>query len=483
MSKRTFHTFNPRNNCNNDKLFLCNSKEEANILLVKAEQAFQSLQKKTNQDISALFIEIGCAMEEEKLSIKNVYKKESGLSSDRFEREFNRTIHQLNLFSSHLKSQPYSEKQEIVALTKDKILKKKKIGIGPVLIIGAGNFPLAYSTIGGDSIAALAAKNPIVVKAHPHHTGTSLTIAKIVIKILRKLNFPEGTFTHLIDDTYDLGCFLAKHKTIKAIGFTGSLKGGQAFMKYGFERPNPIPVFAEMGSSNPVVLLKSVLKQTNTSFPKEIAQSICSDSGQFCTKPGLLFVPKTEGSKSFIEDIKNEIFEFENHPMLHPEVKINFDNKIDLLKKSFRSDQLIKEKEHKDIPKHYPRKSILVADINALKEKPFVQDEVFGPHLSIILYEDEHDLPAHIKNLRGQLTLSVFGDFQKERTPMESIIEIGSIIAGRVIINGLPTGVEVSIAMQHGGPFPASSDSRYTAVGPVSIDRFQRSVTFQNNRI
>lgn len=483
MSRRTFQTFNPNKNRFNSEVYTCHSEEEANSLLIKSEKAYTLLQKKSNVEIYDLLVVIVDKLRDKKSSIENIYIKETGLSSDRFDSEFQRTINQTLLFAEHIISEEYILNQEFKNTTQNKFLIKKKVGVGPVLIIGASNFPLAYSTIGGDSIAALAAKNPIIVKAHPYHTGTSLLVSKIVIEALDELKFPEGSFTHFINDNYEFAQFLATHKTIKAIGFTGSFQGGQAFMKYGMDRVQPIPVFSEMGSVNPVVILKSLFQKIPGDFAKEIASAVCNDSGQFCTKPGLLFIPKVKGFKTLLSQIKNEILSFEIQPMLHPEILRNFEKKIENLKQAFTIAELIIEKHHKAQQSYYPRKSILITEITALNNQPFLEEEIFGPHLTILLYEDEQELKSQLQTLKGQLTFSIFNAPDHQEEIIKSLTEIGTRMAGRIIFNGLPTGVEVCASMQHGGPYPASSDSRFTAVGPHSIERFQRSVTFQNNRI
>ena len=483
MSRRTFQTFNPKKNHFNSEVYTCHSEEDANLLLIKSEKAFSLLQKKSNDDIHCLLVAIVDKLESKKIALRNIYIEETGLSIDRFDSEFQRTINQTLLFAEYIISDSYILKQECKNETQNKLLIKKKVGIGPVLIIGASNFPLAYSTIGGDSIAALAGKNPIIVKAHPYHTGTSLLVSKIIIQVLDELKFPEGSFTHLINDNYEFGQFLATHKTIKAIGFTGSFQGGQAFMKYGIDRAQPIPVFSEMGSVNPVVILESFFKEMNHDLPKQIAYAICNDSGQFCTKPGLLFIPKVKGFKTLVTQIKDEILSFENQPMLHPEIQRNFEKKIENLKQVFTNSELTIEKHHKTKQSYYPRKSMLTTEITALKNQSVLHEEVFGPHLTILLYEDEQELETQLKTLKGQLTFSIYTASVQNETIIDSLTEIGSKMAGRIIFNGLPTGVEVCCSMQHGGPYPSSSDSRFTAVGPHSIERFQRSVTFQNNRI
>ncbi len=482
MSRRAFCTFNPKENTSNTQKYFCHTLEEVDQMVHEASKAYTLLAHKTNQDVCDLL----CLIKQNLLSVKediaSMYCTESGLSRVRFESEFNRTLFQLELFAKHITKVEYISSLNREQELNNKHLAKRIIGIGPVLVLGASNFPLAYSTIGGDSVAALAAKNPIIVKAHPFHVGTSNLIATAIRKAINVLEFPEGTFAHVIDDGYEKATYIANHTSIKAIGFTGSQKGGEAFLKIANSRKFPIPVFAEMGSSNPVVILESALKRKRKILIENITNSVCSDSGQFCTKPGLFFVPKSNDSRSFISELNNAIFTFPDQPMLHPSIQKDFEKKTARLLDTFGAESFFQSSSNHKAG-HFPKKSILHTTCNSFATFPFLQEEIFGPHTSIFSYTSHKELIQSLQGLNGQLTFSIFGSKEKDGIVLDELISMGTQKAGRIILNNLPTGVEVGSSMHHGGPYPASSDSRFTAVGTDSIARFQRSVTFQDFRI
>lgn len=481
MSQRDFCSFNPKDNTFNTERYTCHSIEDVDQMIRRASRSYHLLADKTNQEIHDLLLLIKQNLISIKENIASIYCKESGLSRERFETEFTRSIFQLELFSKHIIDPEYISTLNRKQLVNKKRLQKRKIGIGPVLVLGASNFPLAYSTIGGDSIAALAGKNPVIVKAHPFHVGTSSLVDSAIQKAINKLGFPKNTFSHIIDDGYELATYLANHNDIKAIGFTGSQKGGEVFLKISNNRKSPIPVFAEMGSSNPVVLLESALKEDREILIEKITNAVCTDSGQFCTKPGLFFIPKNDTS-DFMEQLKESIFEFQAQPMLHPRIKEEFEKKTALLCETFGKESFFQSSQS-NTPEHFPKKSILHTTCASLLTFPFVQEEIFGPHTSIFSYSSHKELLQTLHELNGQLTFAIFGSKEKDGTILDKLISVGADKAGRIIFNDLPTGVEVVATMQHGGPYPASSDSRFTAVGTDSIARFQRSVTFQDFRI
>lgn len=481
MSQRTFRTFNPLKNTFNNKSHTVNTVDEVNALLDKAKEAQLILGQKTNENIGQFLLTIKDKLLEIADELQIVYCEESGLGENRFKNEFARTVDQLVLFSNYLKSKNHQSdlysKEEIA----DKIFIKKKIGIGTVLILGASNFPLAYSTMGGDSIAALASKNPIIVKAHPFHAGTSSMVSTVVHEAVKEMGFPIGTFSHILDDKYDLATYTAGHEYIKAIGFTGSQLGGEAILKIANNRKNPIPVFAEMGSSNPVIILNSFLENGDTSLAKKIANSVCTDAGQFCTKPGLLFIPNNIAGVELSQEVKAEVLRFPDHPMLQPSIQRKFENSIQMIRTHFGESLFSEASRSTGVNKQFPERSILISNIKELSSHPFLQEEIFGPHVSIFHYDNESELIPVLNQLRGQLTFSIFST--KQDAFLESLTQVGVSLAGRIIFNDMPTGVNVCASMHHGGPYPASSDSRFTAVGTDSIKRFQRSVTIQDFRI
>jgi NADP-dependent aldehyde dehydrogenase len=308
------------------------------------------------------------------------------------------------------------------------------------------------------------------------HVGTSLEVSNCILSALRKLNLEEGIFQHLIDDGFEVATQLITDARIQAIGFTGSIRGGRAIMDLASKRKSPIPVFAEMGSANPVVFLENGFEEKIHHFASLFAGSICNDAGQFCTKPGLFFIPKSEKGIEFTTRLIEEVIEYASFYMLHPTIQ----NKFEQLKKereSLVANSLIENKGL--LESLQGRQAILQVNAKEFLAHNQLQEEVFGPFALIISYENSAELKTCLAILEGQLTGTIVGDNIKS-PDFEDVIDLLSTKVGRLIFNGVPTGVRVDEAMNHGGPYPASSDSRFTAVGTQSITRFLRNLTFQN---
>lgn len=471
-----FRTFNPQLNDFNQEVYFRSLNEEVESTLASLENAFQFLSKTSNEQRNLLLRTITSKLFESELEIKHFYCSESGLSESRYEIEFKRTIFQLTSFSDLLLSTENSSILNTEATENLPSLTKKSLPIGPVLVLGASNFPLAYSTIGGDSVAALAAGCPVIVKAHPMHVGTSLAVYNCIQKALLEINFPSSIFQHLIDDGYDLVTQLTKDKRIKAIGFTGSIRGGRAIIDLANTRPDPIPVFAEMGSANPVIFLENGFENEINHYSKLFAASICNDAGQFCTKPGLFFIPKNSFGEQLSSALQAKISEQQSVVMLHPSIWKNFEKLKNERKSTPNSVFFEIEKEQKGI---IGKQAILKIDAKEFLKNHTLQEEVFGPFAVIISYSNEEELFDCIESLEGQLTASIIANTEKSGL-FDKLVNYIQHKVGRIILNGVSTGVRVDKNMQHGGPYPSSSDTRFTAVGTDSIARFTRNVTFQN---
>jgi NADP-dependent aldehyde dehydrogenase len=408
---------------------------------------------------------------------------ESGLPAQRLQGELARTTNQLYMFADLLEEGSWVEAIIDTAIPDRKPLprvdiRKMMVPVGPAVVFGASNFPLAYSVAGGDTAAALAAGCPVIVKAHPAHPGTSALVASAIKKAAQQHNMPEGVFSMLYDDGYAIGEALVKHPKTKIVTFTGSFKGGTALMKMARERDEPIPVFAEMGSINPIVLLPMALENRAEELAK-IYGSITTNAGQFCTKPGLLFAIKSAGLERFKKVLGEGITGVNSATMLTPGIRANFDKlaKDRLEEKTVsvigQSDKLDKEKINQGLA--------VVTEISAsafLADEKY-KEEVFGPYSMLVVADDITQLEQVVGSLQGQLTATVMAE--KEELPnYKQITDKLADLAGRVILNGPPTGVEVGNAIMHGGPFPATSDSRFTSVGTSSIKRFVRPVCWQN---
>ncbi len=408
---------------------------------------------------------------------------ESGLPAQRLQGELNRTTNQLYMFADLLEEGSWVEAIIDTAIPDRKPLpridiRKMMVPIGPAVVFGASNFPLAYSVAGGDTAAALASGCPVVVKAHPAHPGTSALVAEAVKKAAEKHKMPQGVFSILYDDGFAIGEALVKHPKTKIVTFTGSLRGGMALMKMARERNEPIPVFAEMGSINPVILLPQALENRAEELAK-ICGSITANAGQFCTKPGLLLAVKSEGLERFKQALAEGIANVDSATMLTTGICANF-GKLSRDRVAESAVSVIAQSGKLDTGKINQGLAV-VTEITAsafLADEKY-KEEVFGPYSMLVVADDIAQLEQVLNSLHGQLTASVMAE-AGELSKYKSITDKLADMAGRVILNGPPTGVEVGNAINHGGPFPATSDSRFTSVGTSSIKRFVRPVCWQN---
>jgi NADP-dependent aldehyde dehydrogenase len=356
-------------------------------------------------------------------------------------------------------------------------IRKMLVSIGPVVVFGAANFPLAYSTAGGDTASALAAGCPVIVKAHPAHPETSALVASAIHKAMEKTGMPKGVFQHVFGNSFEVGQALVKHPLTKAVGFTGSLAGGKALFDIANQRPEPIPVFAEMSSINPVILLPETLKKEAASTAQKLAASITLGVGQFCTNPGLIIAMEGEGLQQFINTLAEEIRRSLPGTMLHQGIADNYSAK---LKRALEQKGVTVEAESADAGSSAQGRPLVAsAPAQEFIKNPALAEEVFGPFSLIIRCSDRDELCSVVNRLHGQLTTTIMGD-ESEVAQHSNLLNVIIEKAGRVILNGVPTGVEVCPAMMHGGPFPATTDSRFSAVGIDAIKRFARPVAFQN---
>lgn len=356
-------------------------------------------------------------------------------------------------------------------------IRKTKVPLGPVVVFGASNFPFAYSTAGGDTACALAAGCTVVVKAHPAHPRTSEMVAGAIQSAAKRCKMPEGIFEHIYGASTDVGRWLTFHPKTKAIGFTGSYAGGKALFDWANQRKEPIPVFAEMGSVNPVYLFPEKLAESADEIAKMYAASITLSSGQFCTNPGLIVGIAGESLESFKKALAKRIREIVPETMLHAGISKAFWEKrkkaletpeVDLVAESG-----IKPAENQALP------TIACTSAEAFCKNNLLHQEIFGPYSLVIECHDIEGMQAVAEVMEGQLTSTLMATGEEIKNNQELVDEIRDK-CGRIIINGVPTGVEVCLSMHHGGPFPATTDSRFTAVGADGISRFARPVSYQN---
>jgi len=334
---------------------------------------------------------------------------------------------------------------------------------------------LAYSTMGGDAVSALAVGCPVMIKAHESHLCTNALVAEVVMKAALSTQMPDGVFSSLNGDGLETGKQLVLHPNTAAVGFTGSFKGGKALFDLGMTREKPIPVFAEMGSVNPIFLLPNVLKGNRDELVTKLVSSMTMTAGQFCTKPGILVVQQSDNTDIFIKDLKTALEKIEAVPLLNKSIAANFHRGIN----EIQQDPKVTLVSNDNTASQKASPVLATVDSDQFIQNPKLHFEIFGPYALVVICKDSKDFLRIGGIIEGQLTASIFfesNEIEQVRLLMEVLVEK----AGRIICNGVPTGVEVCAAMTHGGPFPASTDYRFTAVGHYSIRRWLRPVTFQN---
>ncbi|MEI6655729.1 MAG: aldehyde dehydrogenase (NADP(+)) [Verrucomicrobiota bacterium] len=405
---------------------------------------------------------------------------ECGLSEARIHSERARTVNQLRIFAAMARDHTWLDSRIETALPDRQPgpkpdLRRLLVPIGPVVVFGSSNFPLAYSVVGGDTASALATGNPVIVKAHAAHPGTSELVAEAVLAALRSLGLSAGFFAMLHGCGETIGISLVKHPDTRAVGFTGSFAGGRALFDAAASRPDPIPVFAEMSGLNPIVLLPGAVRVRPTEIATIIAQSITQGVGQFCTKPGLILLSEGPGADAFRNALASAITAVAPAPMLHAGIAGSYQDGCRHASSHPALRVLARAAATSDACEGAAL--VVATDAAGLLADASLRHEVFGPFSMVVSITAPEQIDAVLHSLGGQLTASVFAE-PDELAPelLDSLVQI----AGRVIVNGVPTGVEVCTASNHGGPWPATTDSRFTAVGPTAYLRFVRPVAYQN---
>ncbi len=407
--------------------------------------------------------------------------EETGYPQPRVIVERNRTCSQLRMFAEIAASEQWREIVVDPALpdrtpTPRPDLRSMMVPLGPIVVFGAANFPLAYSTAGGDVASALAVGCPVIVKAHDAHLGTHALVAEVIMNAARQTDMPEGVFSALVGDGYETGRQLVLHPDTAAVGFTGSQQGGRALFDLGHQREKPIPVFAEMGSVNPVFLLPGAVAADVEALAKTLAGSIALSVGQFCTQPGILVALRNSDTVHLLDMLKIELEKMTTAPMLHTEIYRSFHNGIESIR---NHDGLNMICDVMPAPGLHTSPVLATVDATNFLNQPQLHLEVFGPFSLCVLCSDPDQMEMVASSLDGQLTATIHAA-ETEHNRTSDLMEVLSEKAGRIVIKGVPTGVEVCGAMTHGGPYPASTDSRFTAVGARSVRRWVRPVTYQN---
>lgn len=477
-----FNAVNPAKNKKISPIFHEATQGEIIDAIKKAEEAFKVYRNKSGKE-KAVFLE---TIAEEIFALGDILIKrcceETGLPETRISGERGRTINQLKLFAGLLREGSWIDARIETAEPERKPFPKPDIrsmkkALGPVGIFGASNFPLAFSVAGGDTASALAAGCSIVVKAHPAHPGTCEMIANAIASAVQKTGMPDGTFSMVHGFSTEVGMTIVKHPFIKAIGFTGSLRGGKAIYDAAVQRLEPIPVYAEMGSTNPVFILPGALKEKKEEIAKGLTASVALGVGQFCTNPGLVFYENSGDAKIFQETAINNFTEIAAGTMLTEGIQQAYKNGIENIRKNDRINLLAEGKS--GVGNSEGTAYLMQTDASNFLSNEKLEEEIFGPSTLNVTANDKSELIKAAENLKGHLTATLHAT-EEDLKNYKELVEILERKAGRLIINGYPTGVEVCYSMVHGGPFPATTDSKTTSVGTLAINRFTRPVCYQN---
>ncbi|MFD2919051.1 aldehyde dehydrogenase (NADP(+)) [Terrimonas rubra] len=454
---------------------------EIDKLLQKAQEVLMFLKKTTVTERARLMHHIADAIEALGEELLLTAQQETNLPVARLATEKARTVFQWRSYADAVATGNVLAVRIDTALPNrmpapKPDLRKTYLPVGIVTVFCASNFPFAYSTGGGDTASAIAAGCPVVVNAHSAHVQTSVIMAGAIAAGIEKAGFPASVFSHVISEGFENGQYLVQHPLVKAVGFTGSYMGGKTLYDLAQKRAEPIPVFAEMGSVNPVFVLPKKLKADPKKLAEQYAASLTLGVGQFCTNPGIIIVPDIPEFDLFLDTLATTVTETSPAMMLHKGIAGSYHkNKqatitqpgVSVLAEAANTNELA------------GNATVAITGKDNFVHNKTVAHEVFGPFGLVVKYHSTEDAIAIAQSLEGQLTATVWAETEEAGDNRE-LINLISEKCGRIIFNGFPTGVEVCYAMQHGGPFPAATDSRFTSVGPDAIQRFARPVSFQN---
>jgi 2,5-dioxopentanoate dehydrogenase len=481
--QKTFFGFDPRQNRRLETPFYEATLEEVDRALELAEKAFSKFRAASAEDVAQFLRMIADEIVALGDDLIDTASAESGLGKDRLTGERARTVNQLRLFADLVRDGSYLDARIDVALPDRKPLprpdmRRMLIPVGPVVVFAASNFPFAFSVAGGDTASALAARNPVVLKAHPAHPATSEMVARAVLLAVEKSGMPDGTFSllHATDPAISLA--LVKHRAAKSVAFTGSERAGRAIFNAASQRPDPIPAFVEMGSINPVFVLPGALGKSADGVAQGLFGSINLGVGQFCTCPGVIVGKRDESFSRFQQKLAASFEKAEPGTMLYSKIREGYENAVarvgNIKGVSTHRTSHSASAERTEAPP-----VLFETDAETWLRSDALASEIFGPSAIVVACESDDDLLRIARGLPGTLTATIHGmsaDLEQHR----ELVEVLETKAGRLIFNGFPTGVEVSHAMHHGGPYPATADTKFTSVGTAAILRFLRPVCYQN---
>lgn len=491
-----FYATDPQSGRALPTLYLAASPEQVDTAAWRAWQAFHSMQERAAADRAALLDAIADEIMALGQDLLATASDETGLGPARLVSERERTVATLKMFAAMVRKGDWVEAaidpgQPSRRPTPKPDVRRMLKPLGPVAVFGAGNFPLAYSTAGGDTASALAAGCPVIVKGHPGHPGTGELVAQAVAAAVAASGFDPGIFSFLHAGgprEMAIGQQLVKHPAVRAVGFTGSQSGGMALARLAADRPDPIPVFAEMGSTNPVFALPGALEAQGEAIAERLTASATSANGQMCTCPGLLFALRGPAAETLLRAIAKQLNEAAPQTMLSERTQRIFSGRVqevgqtpgvELRGGSLNAGHRAAGESAGAANAIRCSPALFKTTFDVFRKTPTLREEIFGPALLAVLCDDADQLAAAAAAVQGGLTGSIWAGAADSALArrLQAILEQR---VGRIIFNGVPTGVEVCPAMVHGGPYPATNQPHTTAVGPFAIQRWVRPVCYQN---
>ena len=482
-SGAAFHGFDPAAGAKLEPVYHGASIEDVNLAADLADEAFVTFSKLPGSERARFLRHIADGIEALVPAIVERAHRETALPEARLKGESARTINQLRLFAQVVEEGSWVNARIDPAQPDRKPLPRADIRsmmrpLGPVAVFGASNFPLAFSVAGGDTAAAFAAGCPVIVKGHHAHPGTSEMVGQVITRSVKECGLPPGAFALLFGAGSEIGAALVDHPKVKAVGFTGSLAAGKALMQRAAARPEPIPCFMEMSSVNPVFFLPDALYSRGQEIARGLFASFTLGVGQFCTKPGLIFLPRDVTGDIFVDELKLQVEKAGAAPMLTEGIAKSYRSGI-ASREAQSGVETLAHASSNGAASTYTAPVVMQIGGDELLREPELATEIFGPTTLVIRYSSRDELLDLARSLEGQLTATLHAS-ERDLAAHADLVAILERKAGRLIVNGFPTGVEVCHAMVHGGPYPATSDSRATSVGAYSIYRFARPVCYQD---
>lgn len=474
-----FQAFNPAQRAHMEPSFGMVTPEQIDQACQLAKAAFDPFRSLSDETRAAFLDAIGEQIMALGGALIERAMAESGLPRMRLEGERGRTVNQLKLFATLLREGSWQDARIDSALPERQPprpdIRMRMVGVGPVAVFAASNFPLAFSVAGGDTAAAFAAGCPVVLKAHSAHPGTSELVARAIVRAVEQCGLPAGVFALLTGTGNGIGQALVAHPAIQAVGFTGSRSGGIALMGVAAARPQPIPVYAEMSSINPVLVLPAALAARGDAIAAGFATSLTLGVGQFCTNPGLVLGIAGDDFERFATQAAEALQGFEAATMLTAGIAESYQTGVGAMAAHDCVEVLINS-QHADCK---GGAALFKTTGQSFAAEHALHGEMFGPASLLVACRDADEMLAIVEQIEGQLTATLQLD-EGDHELARSLLPALERKAGRILANGFPTGVEVSTAMVHGGPFPATSDGRSSSVGTAAITRFLRPVCYQN---